>query len=107
MNNPSDFFSRYHSLSTTSLNQDFHTFTTEHFYFLTEHAVPRAMTLSDIQQAIKSDLIIQHIAMFIRSDLSRSLDSNYEIFDANISLQELHLFRCIKDELTVYDNSMR
>jgi len=105
MNNPSDFLSRHHSSSTTSLNHDFHTVTTEYLQFLTEHAVPRAMTLSEIQQATKSDATMQHLAKLIRSDLWRSLDCKDEKLDATISLQELQLFRRVKDELTVCDNS--
>ena len=105
MNNPSDFLSRHHSSSTTSLNHDFHTVTTEYLQFLTEHAVPRAMTLSEIQQATKSDATMQHLAKLIRSDLWRSLNCKDEKLDATISLQELQLFRRVKDELTVCDNS--
>ena len=105
MENPSDFLSRHHSLNQASLDQDCQTITTAYLKFLTEHAVPRAMTLSQIQQVTKADATMQHLATLIKSGLWKSLDCQGKPLDSTISLSELQYFRRVKDELTICDYS--
>ena len=62
----------------------------EYVNFLTSHAVPKAMTLAQIQQATSEDPILQSLAEMIRTGKFEDIDQG-----------ELAQFKRVKDELTV------
>ena len=62
----------------------------EYVNFLTSHAVPKAMTLAQIQQATSEDPILQSLAEIIRTGKFENIDQG-----------ELAQFKRVKDELTV------
>ena len=92
--NPSDFLSRHPNVSDAD-RQD--TLAEDYVNFLVGHAVPKAMSLSEIQQATKEDNTLQYLAEVIRGDIWDEIPSHLE----GVDLDELKLFSRIKDELTV------
>ena len=64
------------------------------------HAVPEAMTLSQIQEATTSDSTLQYLIMLMRSN---KWDSISNITGVNVNVEELKLFSKFRNELTVND----
>ena len=95
--NPSDYMSRHPCFANVDESS---TMADEYVNFLVSHAVPKAMTLSDIQQATVTDTTLQCLVYLIQTaswnDLNH-LPGNFK--DANIA--ELQAFQRIKEELTV------
>ena len=71
--NPSDYLSRHSSLEESENTVN----------FLSVNAVPKAMTLQEIQQATAQDKTLQRVAHLVRN-------SNWKKFD---DFPELHLFK--------------
>jgi hypothetical protein len=55
LDNPSDFLSRHLPVNNTTDDRQFQTMADNYVCFLTQHAVPRAITLPEIQQATVAD----------------------------------------------------
>jgi len=95
--NPSDFLSR-HPSQCDSAKPD--TIADEYVKFIINHAVPKAMTLSEIQQATKEDNTLQCLMDVIRQN-KWDLVENNELQVEGVDERELKLFSKVKDELTV------
>ena len=70
--------------------------------FLTDHAVPKAMTLFEIQEATKNDPTLQRLAEIIGTN---KWDSISKITDERVNITELKLFSKLKHELTLNEHS--
>ena len=100
--NPSDFLSRHLTPGPNVNNTELDTVADAYVHFLTAHAVPKAMTLFEIQEATKNDPTLQRLADIIRTN---QWDSISKITDVNIDLAELKLFSKLKHELTLNETS--
>ena len=100
--NPSDFLSRHVTHWPTVNNSKYETVANAYVNFLVNHAVPKAMTLSQIQEATTSDSTLQYLIMLMRSN---KWDSISNITDVNVNVEELKLFSKLRNELTVNDAS--
>ena len=99
--NPSDYLSRHTSLVGNNKQS---TMAEEYVNLLTSSAVPKAMTLQEIQQATTEDATMQCLMHLTRTQEWHNLDKLPEQFkDANIT--ELKLFKQVKDDLTINDQS--
>ena len=98
--NPSDFLSR-HPNQKENEKQDI--LAEDYVNFFITHAIPKAMSLDEIQQATKADSTLQRLAEIIHMEQWESIirGSTYEGVDCS----ELQLFSKVKDELTVNDDS--
>ena len=96
--NPSDFLSR-HPHSSEPKKQE--TMAEDYINFLSGHAAPKAMTLSEIQIATRADQTLQQLAKMICTNQWDEQDI------PGADLADLKLFRKVKDDLTVnHDNSV-
>ena len=95
--NPSDFLSR-HSGNNEDDKQG--ALADEYVNFLAGAAVPKAMTLDEIQEVTTNDATLQCVAELIRTQAWDSLDNHLQQFQ-NADKAELKLFKQVKDELTV------
>eukprot|EP00794_Sanderia_malayensis_P017220 gene17220-biopygen14822 len=78
----------------------------QYVQFLTTHAVPKAMTLDEIQTETKLDKTLQQIRTnTIRTNNWKYLAKKPADLDEEISFRELQLFAQIQDELTVDDDN--
>ena len=91
--NPSDFLSRHTSLNEEKRQE---TMAEEYVHFLSTHAVPKAMTLSEIQAATKDDPTLQKLAEIICND-----NWMEEATSSQADHEQLKAFHQVKDELTV------
>ncbi len=93
--NPSDFLSR-HPCSET---ENTHEMPAEQYVnFLTTHAVPKAMTIQEIQEATKSDKTLQRLIEIIHTQAWSSIN---ETATTGEDIGELKLLAKVSDELTV------
>ena len=76
----------------------------EYVHFLAENAVPKAMTLYEIQLATKQDKTLQCVSWLVRSKRWHEID-NLPAEHQEVDQAELKLFQNVKDELTVSDES--
>ena len=96
--NPSDFLSR-HPLSA---QDDSHGVLAEDYIcFLSTHAVPRAMTLVEIQQSTAEGATLQRLRELIQTGKWHQIDDSPE----NADKGELKMFQKIHNELTVSNDS--
>ena len=93
--NPSDFLSRHPCPETDNKHE---TSAENYVNFITTHAVPKAMTLKEIQDATKNDETLQHLAEIIRKQTWNSIN---DIQRSAENLNELKLFAKVRAELTV------
>ena len=100
--NPSDYLSRHPNTSPQpTMNTPCLQAAADHYIsFLAQHAVPRAMTLLEIQEATKADPTLQAVVVAIHSNQWPSITSPQKI-DPAVSLSEMQTFSKIKAELTV------
>ena len=97
--NPSDFLSR-HSIP----REERKLLAEEYVNFLASNAVPKAMTLSEVQLATQHDKTLQCIFWLIQNQQWHRIDDLPEEHrEANIT--ELKLFRQVKEELTASEES--
>ena len=93
--NPSDYLSRH-----SSLREEDTTLAEEYVNFISSNAVPKAMTLAEIQHATTQDKTLQCVIHLTRNNGWHNLNNlPQEYREANQA--ELHLFKHIKDDLTV------
>ena len=95
--NPSDFLSR-HSGSNDDSRQG--ALAEEYVNFIAAAAVPKAMTLPEIQEATTRDVTLQCVAELIRNQSWNNFDSLTQQFQ-DVDITELKLFKRVKDDLTV------
>ena len=95
--NPSDFLSRHSSLNDDDKQG---TLAEEYVNFLTSAAVPKAMTLAEIQEATAQDVTMQCLANLIRTQSWRNIEKLPQKFQ-NADRTELNRFKQIQHELTV------
>ena len=100
VHNPSDYLSR-HAIPGEERESSL---AEEYVHFLSANAVPKAMTLDEIQRATKQDKTLQCVSWLIRNQNWNKVDdlpTEYQEADQ----VELKSFRKVKDELTVSDQS--
>jgi len=85
-------------LSTTQ----YETVATSYVNFLMNHALPKAMTLSQMQEVTTTDPTLQSLIMLLHTN---KWDSISQITDSNVNVEELKLFSKLRHELTVNDAS--
>ena len=96
--NPSDFLSR-HPLTT---EDDSHGKLAEDYVcFLTLHAVPKAMTLVEIQRATAEDSTLQCLVDVLRTGKWQQIDNPPE----DVNKDDLGLFKRVQRELTISSDS--
>ena len=95
--NPSDFLSRHTVSQSTHVN--YQSWAGKCMNVLASHAVPKSMTLLDIQNATLNDQTLQNLAEIIENNLSKSLGLPLNI--DGIDTEELKLFAKIHTQLTV------
>ena len=99
--NPSDYLSRHTRLVGDNKQS---TMAEEYVNLLTSQAVPKAMTLQEIQQVTTEDPTLQCLMHLTRTQEWHNLEKLSEQFkDADIT--ELKLFKQVKDDLTINDQS--
>ena len=103
LDNPSDFLSRHHPTSTNVHTDEFAAVSAKYLNFLVSHAVPKAMTLSQIQDATKSDKTLQHLTHVIQTNQWNFI--NKHDHDPEISKAEIQAFSKIRDELSIAEDS--
>ena len=96
--NPSDFLSRH----PLSVQDDSHGVLAEDYVcFLSTHAVPKAMTLTEIQQATAEDATLQRLRELLQTGKWHQINDS----PADADREELKLFHRIHSELAVSNNS--
>ena len=83
--NPSDFLSRHANQTTVETHEKM---TEDYINFLITHAVPKAMSLSEIKQATKDDKMLHLIEMIS----TNQLEINANRAPDGVDLTELKLF---------------
>ena len=96
--NPSDYLSRHPSTDTSEVQAYL---AEEYVNFIASHVVPKAMTLEKIQHETAGDSTLQCVAERIRSQDWENIDS----ISPEVNQVEFKLFKRVKDELTVNDQS--
>jgi transposase InsO family protein len=99
--NPSDFLSRHVSNRDDSLHDKM---AEDYVNFLCTEAVPKAMTLTEIQTSTSEDVTLQCLIDIIRNQSWNKIDTQSEDLDG-ADLAELKRFKQVKDELTVNSES--
>ena len=92
--NPADYTSR-HPMSSESSDESF---TTEDEYvsYVIKNAVPKAMTLTEVENATRQDSVLQAVMLSLKSGI-------WSKPTHNVSTSELSRFEKVKDELTCSD----
>ena len=98
--NPSDFLSR-HTRKDSEDNVEI-SVAENYVNFLSNHALPNAMTLVEIQKATLADNTLQKLAQIIEDDSWHTIQNLSP--DIEIDKEELQLFAKIRSELTVSQN---
>ena len=92
--NPSDFLSRHANQNEVETHEKM---TEDYVNFLITHAVPKAMSLSEIQRTTKDDKTLHLIEMISTNQWETNTDRTPE----GVDLTELQLLGRIRDELMV------
>ena len=98
--NPSDYLSR-HAIHGEERQRSL---AEEYVYFLAANAVPKAMTLDEIRFATKQDKTLQCVSWLVRSQQWHKID-NLPTEHQEANQAELKMFRKVKEDLTVSDES--
>ena len=99
--NPSDFMSRHPSMDRDATEKQ----AEEYVHFISTHAVPKAMSLQEIQRSTKADPTLQKLAEFIHSDNWDSLSKPpASEFEEGVNVAELKSFKKIKEEITTNED---
>ena len=99
--NPSDYLSRHTSLVCDDKQG---AMAEEYVNLLMSSAVPKAMTLQEIQQATTEDMTLKCLIHLTQNQQWHSLDKLPQQFkDADI--KDLQMFKRVKDELTVNEQA--
>lgn len=97
--NPPDFLSRHFQSRPNVNNLQFENIAEQYVNFLTEHAVPKAMSLSEIQHATSHDATLQRLVEIIRNNSWHKLSTMPH--NDEIDIADLQRFSKLKDELTI------
>ena len=72
--------------------------------FITEHAVPKAMTLTELQGATTSDATLQYLIHVLMTNKWNSISSaKIDVGYITVSQSEVQLFAKVKDETLTTD----
>ena len=102
--NPSDFLSRHLPINDTSGDKQFQNIAEKYVCFLTQHAIPKAMTLPEIQQATTADPTLQLLMELITTGKWYLIDNLTTQSHPNVSIPELKAYRKIKSELALNEH---
>ena len=105
LDNPSDFLSRHLPVNNTTDDRQFQTMADNYVCFLTQHAVPRAMTLPEIQQATVADSTLQVLSNLITTGKWHLIDSLDLQSNPNVKVLDLKACQKIKTELTLNEHN--
>ena len=92
--NPSDFLSQHPSQNVT---EDEDKVAEEYVKFISINAIPKAISLADIQKATKEDKTLQRLIQCVRSGKWN--------FSGEVNVKQLKLFHYVHDELTIHSDS--
>ena len=84
-------------------DKHFQTIADNYVRFLTHHAVPKAMTLPEIQEATKADPTLQFLDKLITSQWHH-IDSVDIQANSNVNAVDLKAFQKVKNELTIKEH---
>ena len=101
---PSDFLSRHFPVNDKTEDKHFQTIADNYVRFLTHHAVPKAMTLPEIQQATKADPTLQFLGKLITTSQWHDIDSVDIQANPNVNAVDLKAFQKVKNELTINEH---
>lgn len=104
IDNPSDFLSRHLPVNDHTEDKHFQTIADNYVCFLTHHAIPKAMTLPEIQQATMVDPTLKFLKNLITTGKWHLIDSIDIQSNPNINLANLKAFQKIKTELTLNEH---
>jgi transposase InsO family protein len=93
--NPADYASRHPTRSPTSEDNDIED-ADQYVSYITHNAIPKAMTLAEVETATANDPLLQAVMSCLRS-------GQWHQPPSGISCAELSRFELIKDELTCMD----
>ena len=104
IDNPSDFLSRHTPQDTACTTENS---ADQYISFLSSHAVPKAMTIEEIQAATKQDATLQKLVEIIRNENWHcvNMPEFVENNDRNINIADLKSCRNVKEERTVNNDS--
>ena len=68
LDNPSDFLSHHHPTPITMNTDEFAAISGKYLRFIVNHAVPKAMILSEIEDATKSDRTLQYLTHLMQTN---------------------------------------
>ena len=103
LDNLSDCLSRYHPTFTNVPTDEFAASSVKYINFLVSHAVPKTMTLSEIQDTTKFDKTLQLLTHLIQTTQWNFI--NAPDLDPAISKVDIQMFSEIKDELSIAEDS--
>ena len=100
--NPSVFLSRH---PTTATGEPHHVQHVKcYVHFLTSHAVPKAMTLTDLQIALEHDSTLKHLVDILQGRCNWDLLTNQNrqtLIPCDVNIRELLQFYHVRDELSL------
>ncbi|CAB3996481.1 Transposon Ty3-G Gag-Pol poly [Paramuricea clavata] len=91
-------------VNNTTDDRQFQTMADNYVCFLTQHAVPRAMTLPEIQQATMADSTLQILSNLITTGKWHLIDSLDVQSNPNVKVLDLKACEKIKTELTLNEH---
>ena len=74
-------------------------------FFFTRHAIPRAMTLPEIQQATAADTTLQFLSNLITTGKWHLINSLDLQSNPNVQVSDLKAYQKIKTELTFNEHN--
>ena len=95
--NPSDYMSRHPRFPPTTLHSQI---AEDYVNFLTHHAVPKAITLSEIEEETQKDHTMQAVRCFIQQGNWPNFITYHK---PQVNKDELIIFHKVRQELTVCD----
>ena len=100
VDNPSDFMSRHPSQDTSNHEEKL---ATAYVNFVSNHAVPKAMTLLEIETATKEDETMQKLVELITTNSWESFISRSD--QTSVNMSEVKRFAKIRNELSVNNDA--
>ena len=101
--NPADYMSRHPIAMRNKKRSHGEKVAEQYVNFITNQALPKAMTLSEVKSASITDKTLQKAIELTRSGKWYKLK---EMQDPDIDIQELQVYRSIQDELVVHDENI-
>ena len=92
-------------VSNTTDDKQFQTMADNYVFFFTRHAIPRAMTLPEIQQATAADTTLQFLSNLITTGKWHLINSLDLQSNPNVQVSDLKAYQKIKTELTFNEHN--